>query len=266
MTIGILCAIPQEYQHLRVALEGPLVALDGSHDPDSRCGEPTAGSLRGSFVRGRLEGREVVLAAAGIGKVNTAIAATLLADRLSCRMIVFSGVAGGLDPALAVGDVVIASHTIQHDAGVLQDERIATYQAGHIPFFNPTETLGYAVDAALLGRVRGHLEGFELPPLSQRAGGGGRPPVIAYGTILSGDQFLNCETTRLRLHQALGGLAVEMEGAALGQAASVFGIPYLDIRALSDLAGRHSAFDFGSFVEEVAARSALILRHILPVL
>jgi adenosylhomocysteine nucleosidase len=61
-------------------------------------------------------------------------------------------------------------------------------------------------------------------------------------------------------------MAVEMEGGALGQVAEAFGIPFLNIRALSDLAGKDSRFDFLAFVDAVAASSARILRHILPVL
>jgi adenosylhomocysteine nucleosidase len=105
-----------------------------------------------------------------------------------------------------------------------------------------------------------------LPPLSKGAGGAGEPPRIVFGTILSGDQFIRCETTRERLFRELGGAAVEMEGGSLGQVAEAFGIPYLDIRALSDLAGRESRFDFATYLSEVAGSSAMILRHLLPVL
>jgi adenosylhomocysteine nucleosidase len=250
MTIGILCAIPQELVHLRDVLAGERAE--------------TVAGLR--FDRGSLDGHEVVLVGAGIGKVNTALTATLLADRFACRMIVISGVAGGLDPALHIGDVVIADRTVQHDAGVMEDERLATYQAGHVPFFNPTDRLGYAVDAALLDRLRERLDGFVLPPLSRAAGGAGTAPRIAFGTILSGDQYIHCEATRERLHRKLGGHAVEMEGGALGQVCEAFGLPWLDIRALSDLAGKESRFDFAAFVHEVAASSASILRRVLPVL
>lgn len=250
MTIGLICAIPQELAHLRDAMDGPETLAVG----------------HARFDRGRLDGHEVVLAGAGIGKVNTALVATLLADRFGCRLVVFSGVAGGLDPALDIGDVVIADRTVQHDAGVVEDGRLATYQAGHVPFFNPTDRLGYPVEPALVERLRRRLEGFALPPLSRRAGGGGRPPRIVFGTILSGDQYVHCETTRERLFAELGGAAVEMEGGALGQVAEAFGIPYLDIRALSDLAGQDSRFDFAAFVEEAAGSSAAILRHLLPVL
>lgn len=250
MTVGILCAIPQELVHLERALEAATV-------------EECAG-LR--FHHGRLEGREVVLVGAGIGKVNTAMTAALLADRFAADPILFSGVAGGLDPDLHIGDVVIAARTVQHDCGWIEDGRLHVYQAGHVPFFNPTERLGYEVPAALLERVRARLRHFQLPAISRRAGGEGRPARIVFGTVLSGDQYIHCEATRERLHRELGGQAVEMEGGALAQVCEAFGIGWLDIRALSDLAGRDSRFDFHAFVDEVAASSALILRHLLPVL
>ena len=250
MPIGLICAIPEELGHLREALvHGETVSV-----------------AHARFDRGLLDGHEVVLVGAGIGKVNTSLVATLLADRFACRLIVFSGVAGGLDPALDIGDVVIADRTLQHDAGVIEEGRIATYQAGHVPFFNPTDRLGYPVSAELVDRLRARLDGFALPPLSRAAGGEGRPPRIVFGTILSGDQYIHCEATRERLFQDLGGAAVEMEGGALGQVAEAFGIPFLDIRALSDLAGADSRFDFAAFVHEVAGSSARILRHLLPVL
>ncbi len=91
--IGLICAIPQELIELRAALD---------HDQRIEIGAF-------GFDLGRLDGHAVVLAEAGIGKVNTAAVATLLAARFDARVLVFSGVAGGLDPELAIGDVVIAT-------------------------------------------------------------------------------------------------------------------------------------------------------------
>jgi adenosylhomocysteine nucleosidase len=250
VTLGLICAIPQELNHLRNA-------LSDSHREVS---------AHAQFDVGTLDGYPVVLAGAGMGKVNAAIVTTLLADRFRCRTIVFSGVAGGLDPTLAIGDVVIADRVVQHDAGVIENQRLRTYQAGHVPFINPTERLGYAVNSELLTRVRDRLDGFALPILSTAAGGRTRPHRIAYGAILSGDQYLHCEPTRSRLHSAFGGRAIEMEGGAVAQACDAFGIPWLVIRALSDLAGHDSRIDFAAFVDEVAATSAVILRRVLPVL
>ena len=250
MTVGLICALPQEHAHLLTAMSAAA-----THD------------LAGvEFSVGELDGHRVVLSRAGMGKVNAALVATLLADRFACRAMAFSGVAGGLDPELRIGDVVIADRTIQHDAGVIEDAALQTYQAGHVPFINPTAEFGYATDPSLLARVRSHLNGFALTPLSRNAGGGGRLPRIAYGTVLTGDQYLDCGLTRDRLHADLGGHAVEMEGAAVSQVCESFGIPWLVIRALSDLAGENSRFDFSAFVDEVAAQSATILRHLLPVL
>jgi adenosylhomocysteine nucleosidase len=237
--IGLICAIPQELAHLR-ALLVDAAPVQAAHT---------------EFVTGTLDGYDVVLAGSGMGKVNSALVATVLADRFGCGAIVFSGVAGGRDPELSVGDVVIADRVLQHDAGLIEDGRLHTYHAGHVPFINPTDRLGYPVDDDLLARVRERLADFTLPTAA-----------IRFGTVLSGDQYLHCDVTRERLQRDFGGLAVEMEGGAVAQVAEAFGVPWLVIRALSDLAGHDSRFDFLEFVDQVAAASVAILRRLLPVL
>jgi adenosylhomocysteine nucleosidase len=238
VTIGLICAIPQELAHLRAELT------------DSHSGE----AAHTVFDTGTIDGHDVVLAGSGMGKVNAALVTTLLADRFGCRTVVFSGVAGGLDPTLSIGDVVIADLVIQHDAGMLEDQRLQTYQPGYVPVINPTDRLGYPVDPEVLARVKERLTGISVSGQ------------IVYGTVLSGDQYLNCETTRDRLVRELGGQAIEMEGGAVAQVCEAFGIPWLVIRALSDLAGGDALFDFTTFVDQAAASSATILRRLLPVL
>jgi adenosylhomocysteine nucleosidase len=238
VTIGLICAIPQELAHLRDAL------ADAHRE----------NAAHTVFHTGTIDGHDVVLAGSGMGKVNAALVTTLLADRFGCRTVVFSGVAGGLDPTLAIGDIVIADLVIQHDAGVLEDERVRVYQPGYAPIINPTGRLGYPADPELLARVRERLEGISIPGQ------------IVYGTVLSGDQYLNCDTTRDRLLRELGGQAIEMEGGAVAQVCEAFGVPWLVIRALSDLAGGNALFDFTTFVDQAAASSAMILRRLLPVL
>ncbi len=248
--VGLICAIPEERGALKAALDHrETVELGGL-----------------AFDHGKLDDREVVLAEAGIGKVNTAVVATLLASRFSVESLVFSGVAGGVDPSLGIGDLVIGDRAIQHDCGVIENATLETCQAGHVPFFNPTDRLGYAVDPDLLSRVVSRLEGLTLPPLSADAGGGGKAAKLVYGTILAGDQYIHCEATRARLHQTFDAKAVAMEGGAMAQVAERLSVPWLEIRALSDLAGASSRFDFAKFVHEVAERSAKVLRRILPVL
>jgi adenosylhomocysteine nucleosidase len=238
VTIGLICAIPQELAHLRTTLA------------DARSTE----AAHTVFDSGMIDGHDVVLVGSGMGKVNAALVTTLLADRFGCRTVVFTGVAGGLDPGLAIGDIVVADFLIQHDAGVLENGRVRTYQPGYVPVINPTDRLGYPVDAELLDRVRQRLADVSIPGQ------------IVYGTVLSGDQYLNCETTRDRLRSELGGQAIEMEGGAVAQVCESFGIPWLVIRALSDLAGGNALFDFTAFVDQAAESSATILRRLLPVL
>ncbi len=250
MTIGLISAIPVETEHLRDAMND-VHGVDIAHT---------------RFDTGFLDGHPVVLAEAGMGKVNAALVTTLLVREFGCRAVLFSGVAGGLDPDLNVGDVVVADRVIQHDAGMIDNERLHTYQAGHLPFFNPTDRLGHDVDAGVLDRVKDALSDLLLPALSAEAGGQGRPARIVYGTVLSGDQYLRSEPTRTRLHGRFGGRAIEMEGGSVAQVCESFGVGWLVIRALSDLAGRDSGFQFDRFAGEVAASSAAVLRRLLPVL
>jgi adenosylhomocysteine nucleosidase len=240
VTIGVICAIPQEWAYLRSVLSGA---------EREQIAQTT-------FDAGELGAHRVVLAATGMGKVNTGLVATLLADRFHCHTIIFTGVAGGLDSRLHIGDIVIADRVVQHDFGVIEDERLTPYQPGHVPFINPTERFGYPAEPELIDRVKRRLEGFALPGLPPAAGGTGAPPRIAYGTILTG----------ARLHADFGALAIEMEGGALAQVCEAFGIPWLVIRALSDLAGTDSGVDFNIFVEQVAISSARVLLHLLPTL
>ncbi len=249
--IGIICAIPDEIAQFGSAFQQQRSISHGGFN----------------FAEGELEGRHAILVEAGMGKVNAAVVATILAQEFGCRSLLFSGVAGGLDPALGVGDVVIGQHLIQHDYGIINNEVTESYHPGHLPIFMPSERFGYHMDEVVKSKIDDALQGFELPELSAAASGGeARRPKLQFGTILTGDQFVNCTATRNRLHNELGGQAVEMEGAAVAQVAERFGIDWLVVRSLSDLAGEESGIDFLKFLHETAAGAALVLRRLIRVL
>jgi adenosylhomocysteine nucleosidase len=203
----------------------------------------------------------------GIGKVAAAMTATLLLDGLKCRAIVMSGVAGGIDPALAIGDLVVAQRLIQHDYGRLQADGFTPFRPAVPPFGPGRNDYAFEVQESLLARIHTALDGFQLPRLpADLVGAGARAPVIKIGTIVSGDQFINDEGVRARLQSEFGAHAVEMEGAAVAQVAEAFGVPAIVIRSLSDLAGSDSHLDFGKFVTAVAPTAAKVVERLVPVL
>lgn len=249
--LGVITAIPEEIAHFGDHFEAT--------DPVE---------LGGFLFRpGRLDGRAAVLVETGIGKVNAAIVTTVLLRRFGCRGLVFSGVAGGLAPDLSVGDVVIGQRVVCHDYGAVTNGALKPYQPGAFPLPGLPDAHGYDLPAPLVARLREALTGLELPSLSARATGGApRTPKLHFGTILTGDAFINCADTRQRLHAGFGGHAVEMEGAAVHQVAERFAVPAVVVRALSDLAGEDSHMDFESFLPEAAGIAARIVRHLAPVL
>jgi adenosylhomocysteine nucleosidase len=244
--LGIVSALPEEMGNLGLALDkGEVVEVAGFH-----------------FRHGRVDGHAVVLTEAGCGKVASALVGSLLLDRFGCRGLVFSGVAGGLDPDLAIGDIVIADELIQHDYGAVASAHLTAYHPGLPPIGEVTERPGFLLDPGIRRAIAASLASFTLPPSAEC----GRAPRVLLGRVLSGDQFVNCVETRDRLHADFGGQAVEMEGAALAQVAERFGVPCVVVRCLSDLAGAESHMDFATFLTEAAGSAATVVRRLIPII
>lgn len=237
----ILSALAEEMTELRRSMVGVREVEGGGH----------------RFSVGSIDRVDVVVGAVGVGKVNAAMVATLAIDRFSPRLLVFTGVAGGVDPALSIGDVVVADRVVQHDTGVAGPDGFQPYQPGHLPFFNPTDGSGYRPSHALSEQVHAALDGVQFEAVFDRI------PDVVFGTVATGDQFIESEADRMRIHATFGAQAVEMEGAAVAQVAEHFGVDCLVIRALSDLAGAGSEVDFERFLSEVSINSIKVVRALI---
>jgi adenosylhomocysteine nucleosidase len=251
--LGIICAMAEE-----------IAALLGDMSDVKR--RELAGR---EVLEGTLYGRPVAMIESGIGKVAASMTATLLLDGLRCRALLMSGVAGGIDPGLEIGDLVVAHRLVQHDYGRLQDDGITPFRPGVPPFGPGRDDYAFKLPADLTQRIHAALDGYALPRLPADLFDGKPPeraPIIKIGTIVSGDQFINSETVRERLQREFGAHAVEMEGAAVAQVAEAFGVPAIVIRSLSDLAGAESHLDFGKFVAAVAPVAAKVVEKLVPVL
>lgn len=249
--LALICAMPEEVAALR----------EHMRHGESRylLGRPV--------LLGDLDGHDVVVAESGLGKVASAVTGALLAREFGCRGLVVSGVAGGLDPELQIGDTVIAHSLVQHDYGQLMDSGLTVFRPGVAPLGANRADHVFALTPDLVASLEGLAAAIELPDLPpDLLAPGSRRRRVVMGRILSGDQFINSETVRRRLQREFAAHAVEMEGAAVAQVGALLGLPVVVVRCLSDLAGADSHLDFPRFVQAVAPGAALVLRRIVHVL
>lgn len=194
------------------------------------------------FVSGSLEGKEVVLLKSGIGKVNAAMAATILHERFSPTHIINTGSAGGFAEDLEVGDLVISTEVVHHDV----DVTAFNYAYGQVPGMPAT----YKADEWLVSLAEETVKGMDIN--SRR------------GLIATGDSFMEdperVEFVRGKFPHML---ASEMEAAAIAQVSHHYGVPFVIIRALSDLAGRKSSVSFDQFLDKAAKHAAQLIIGVL---
>ncbi|GAA5215976.1 5'-methylthioadenosine/S-adenosylhomocysteine nucleosidase [Corallincola platygyrae] len=228
MKIGIIGAMDQEVTQLRAQLT------------------PTGDTIKDAgveFYPGELQGHEVILLKSGIGKVAAAISTTLLLERFAPDIVINIGSAGGFDPSLEVGDVVVSSEVRYHDV----DVTAFNYEPGQLPnqpaAFSPDEKL-VAVAEQSLAAV-GEAKSMK-------------------GLICSGDVFMADPTRVEQVRKLFPDMAAcEMEAAAVAQVCHQFQVPFVVIRALSDIAGKFSHVSFEQFLDKAAHHSSLVVADML---
>jgi adenosylhomocysteine nucleosidase len=205
-----------------------------------------------TFTFGSVDGRPIVAARAGVGKVNAAITATLLIDHFSPGAVLFTGTAGAVDPALNPGDIVIGTGVGHHDVGTVTAERFVRTPS-RSPVSGRPDPPFFPADPALLAAARRAASSYRplgLPGLER-----GPSPTIREGLIVTGDAFVASRSLRDEVRRELNAIAVEMEGAGVAQVCARFGIPFLVIRSITDRADGEAEGNYQRFVD-AASRSA----------
>lgn len=226
MKFGIIAAMPQELKVLLQSLE--------NRDEETILGR--------TYYTGHLGQHEVVLVESGIGKVMSAMSVAILAQTFSVDAIVNTGSAGAVADGLAIGDVVVADKLAYHDVDVTAFGYAYGQMAG--------QELYFPADQALLEKLENVLAEQEIKS--------------HVGLIATGDSFIaGAEKIAAIKAHFPEVLAVEMEGAAIAQAAVNAGKPFLVIRAMSDTAQGDAHITFDEFIIQAGERSAHTLLKFL---
>ncbi|KRN88950.1 5'-methylthioadenosine/adenosylhomocysteine nucleosidase [Ligilactobacillus ceti] len=226
MKYGILCAMAEELKELSVAM---------TDVQEIKIADFT-------FYQGLINNHEVVIVQSGIGKVQAAIVTTLLIANFKIDYMINSGSAGGIGAGLQVGDVVISTGTAYHDADVTA--------FGYLPGQLPQQPQIFVSDRVLGENIKLAAENTGLN--------------VKLGLIVSGDQFIADEAKIAEIKAIYPEvLCCEMEGAAVGQVAQQFKVPYVVVRAMSDVADGQADQSFDEFIIEAGKRSAQMILNLL---
>jgi len=212
------------------------------------------------FVAGKLKGRKVAIASSGVGKVNGGVAAALLIEHFKPHEILYSGIAGSLNPDLWPGDIVIAVKTFQHDLGTLNPEGIQLRGMRNPVDWKPNPVF-FDADPGLVGLAESAGRIIELSRIQTSRGE--RSPRILKGIIATGDLFVASPVKRDELRRTLQADAVEMEGAAVAQICYQFAVPCLVIRSISDSADSNARSDANEFMATAARNSSVLVSAIV---
>ncbi|MBM4043063.1 MAG: 5'-methylthioadenosine/adenosylhomocysteine nucleosidase [Planctomycetes bacterium] len=215
------------------------------------------------FWTGRLRGRRVAIARSGVGKVNAALTATLLHVHFRPAEVVFSGIAGAVNPDLKPGDLVIAERTAQHDYGTVTAKGLER-KGARSPVTGERNPIFFPADPRLLKAALDAKQRVRFDPLDH--GEGPHAPRVVQGIVVTGDTFIALPAKRDELRKELGADAVEMEGAAVAQVCYQWKVSCLVIRSISDLADEKATGDIRRFIEAAARNSALLVTELVAAL
>lgn len=197
------------------------------------------------FCKGALCDKEVVIVRSGIGKVNAAICAQILVDKFGAEVLINTGIAGSLDAAIDIGDMVISTDLVEHD----MDTTIFGDPIGQIPRM---DTFSFPADPVLVEKAVAANEEAN-------------PDIKTFtGRIVSGDQFVSSHEVKEKLVQNFQAKCTEMEGAAIAHAAYLNKVSCVIIRAISDKADNSASMDYPTFEKKAIEHSVRLVLTLLP--
>lgn len=266
----------------------PRIAVLSAFGPEltlllNRLQGPVSYSVNGvEFTTGTLEGKPVVLFLSGISMTNATMNTQRVLDRFNVRRIVFSGIAGGVNPALHIGDVTVPAQWGQYlevlmaretapgrftlppwtrDAtlpayGMLYPRPVETRTEGHP---KPVKKFWFEVDPAMLDVARS-IRNVDLANCSAGVCLTRKPQLMVGGNGVSGQAFVDNAAFRQYAFNTFQANVLDMETAAVGMVAYSNGVPWIAFRSLSDLAGGgEGENEMGTFMNVAADNSAKVL-------
>lgn len=197
-----------------------------------------------TYYTGKMVGKDIVLVKSGVGKVNGSVCTQILIDRFGAEAIIFTGVAGAVDPELNIGDIVISTDCVQQD----MDVTALGFAPGQIPY---ADRWIWEADEKLI-ELAMHASAKET----------GEHRVVR-GRILTGDQFIADPEKVAALYETFKGQCIEMEGAAVAQVSAMNDVPFVIVRSMSDKADGSAHVNFAEFTHLASRRSYEIVIEML---
>jgi len=189
---------------------------------------------KNKFYKAQYSGHNLIIAYSKIGKVFSTITATTMIEKFGAEKILFSGVAGGINPDLKIGDLIYATKLAQHDLDITA--------FGHPHGFVPEGSVYIDSDTELNLIADGVASELNTPLMS--------------GVIATGDQFVHSTERKEWIKNEFSADALEMEGGSVAVVCDSLGVPFFILRAISDTADGGADFDFDKFLESSAKESA----------
>lgn len=246
--------------------------------------EPVEFSVNGRrFTTGRLRGKPVVLFLSGISMINAAMTTQLALDRFKISHLVFSGIAGGVNPALQIGDVTVVGRWGQYLEVLMARETapgVFTPPPGKgqldlpnfgMMFTRPVKVRSRAhpqiehkfwfdVDPQMLAVARS-IQNVELSACdTENQCLTHKPRLLVGGNGVSGSAFVDNAAFREYIFDTFNASVLDMESTACAMVAYSNGVPFIAFRSLSDLAGGgQDANEMHTFLTIAADNSARAL-------